>query len=144
MVKVSTLDNKFGCPNPDITKAVEELGIDVDEVLFSEVGLDSRDESSFDYLMRGPKHEGAYEDFKGLHDSETHCPNDASSDNNENDEQEDGSDDDDDGDDNDDDDNENDGGTNKCDVHIQSQRPLTPFTGEANFDNAMQDEDHGS
>lgn len=40
-VKVSTLDDKFGHPDLDIAKATEKLGIDVDEILSSEVGLDS-------------------------------------------------------------------------------------------------------
>lgn len=69
--------------------------------------------------MRGPKHEGASGDFRGLHDSETQRLSDASSDTNENNEKKDGSDDDDDGNANDDDDNGS-GGSDKGDVHIQS------------------------
>lgn len=70
-VKVSTLDDKFGRPDPEITQANEKLGIDVNEVLSSKVGVDSGEKSSFDSLMRGSTHEGTFRDFGGLYDSET-------------------------------------------------------------------------
>lgn len=44
----------------------------------------------------------------------------------------------------DDDDDGSDGGGDKGDVHVQSQRPLCPFTGEADFDHATQNEDHSN